>query len=109
MIGGNLAASIQKKTVTKNVIGENTATWATVQTLTGWLDYSGGDSKRISYDAKLQESTHVFICDYVPLVDGVKASNSRMLINDKEYDILVFDNPMEMNVQWEIFLKYVGD
>lgn len=109
MIGGNITASIQKKTVTKNAIGENTATWAAVQTLTGWLDYSGGDSKRMSYDAKLQESTHIFICDYVALATGVKASNSRMLINGKEYDILLFDNPMELNVQWEIFLKYVGD
>ena len=75
----------------------------------GFLDYSGGDSKRQSYDTKLQESTHVFICDYEVLDSRIKSANSRIVINNKIYDVLVYDNPMELNHHWEIFLKYVGE
>lgn len=109
MIGGNVQARIEiKGEQTKNAIGERVSGWTPVQTLIGFIDYSGGDSKRQSYDTKLQESTHIFIGSYVPLDARIKTSNSRIVINDKIYDILVFDNPMEMNRQWEIFLKYVG-
>lgn len=107
-IGGNITAKIQKATVTANDIGELVQTWADAQTLKGWLDLSGGDSKYQSFNAKIQESTHVFICDYVPLASGVSAETSRMNIGGKVYDILLIDNPMEMNQQLEIFLKFTG-
>lgn len=109
-IGGNITAVIQTATTTKNAIGERVKSWANTQTLKGWLDLSGGDSKYTNYSAKLQESTHIFVADYVPLASGIQAENSRMVIGGKLYDILLIDNPMEMGSgsQLEIYLKFTG-
>lgn len=107
-IGGNIKATIQTYTEKeKNAIGETVKEWADKQTLTGWLDLSGGSSNYVTYSAKVQESSHVFLCDYVPL-DGIKPENARMVIGEKTYDIMLIDNPMEMCQQLEIFLKYTG-
>ena len=109
-IGGNIKASIQVYKASNNKIGENVKDWKEVQVITGWLDLQSGDSRYSSYHAKIQESTHIFIADYVPLAEGVGSENSRMVINGKRYDILMIDNPMEMGSgsQLEIFLKYTG-
>ena len=108
-IGGNITATIQISTVNKNAIGEQVKTWEDVQTLRGWLDMSSGNS-RYSYHAKIQESTHFFIGDYVPLDSRITSENSRMIIKGKAYDIMYLDNPMELGAcsQWEIYLKYTG-
>lgn len=108
MIGGNITASIQIRSITENIISEAVPNWNTVQDLTGWLDLSSGDSRYTTYNTKLQESTHIFIADYVPLSEEIKAENSRLLVNDKAYDILLIDNPMELNQQLELYLKYTG-
>lgn len=109
-IGGNITAVIQTRTSTQNTIGEQVQSWTDAQTIRGWLDLSGGDSKYTSYSAKIQESTHVFVADYEPLASGITAENSRMVIGGKRYDILLIDNPMEMGSgsQLEIYLKYTG-
>lgn len=108
MIGGNKLAEIQISTTTKNAIGEQAKAWETVQNLKGWLDLQGGDSKYTTYNAKMQESTHIFLADYVQLDSKITAENSRAVIDGKVYDIMLLDNPMEMNLQWEIYLKYTG-
>ena len=109
-IGGNIKASLQVYTASTNEIGEKVKDWLEVQVITGWLDLQAGDSKYTSFNAKVQESTHVFIADYVPLAEGVEAENSRMVINGKRYDIMLIDNPMGMGSgsQWEFYLKYTG-
>lgn len=110
-IGGNLNAVIQVSTgATKNIIGESVPSWTAVQTIKGWLDLSSGESRYNTYNAKIQESTHIFIGDYVPLDSRITAENSRMLINGTMYDILLIDNPMGMGYgsQLEIYLKYTG-
>lgn len=109
-IGGNIKASIQTFTSTKNEIGEHVQAWTTVQTIKGWLDLSSGDSKYNVYHAKIQESTHIFIADYVPLNKSISAENSRMSIGGKTYDILLIDNPMELGSgsQLEFYLKFTG-
>ena len=64
-IGGNLTALLQVKDEgVKNRIGEYVHTWSDVTALTGWLDLSNGDSKYTSFSAKIQESTHIFLCDF---------------------------------------------
>lgn len=108
MIGGNVTIQLQLKTTMKNAIGESVKTWETVQNLNGWLDYQAGDSKYTSFNTKLQESTHVFVADYTPLDSRLKSENSRAVVNGKTYDVLLFDNPMELNKQWEIYLKFTG-
>lgn len=109
-IGGNIIATIQTNTSAKNEIGENVKSWADAQKIKGWLDLSSGDSKYTTFNAKIQESTHVFIADYIPLADDITAENSRMLINGKRYDILLIDNPMELKSgsQLEFYLKFTG-
>lgn len=109
-IGGNLTAELQLNTEDeRNEIGEVVPIWETVNTLTGWLDLSGGDSRYTSYDAKIQESTHIFLCDYAPLDERITAENSRLVIKGKTYDINVIDNVMEMDRQLEFYLKYRGN
>lgn len=108
MIGGNKTASIQISSTTKNEIGESVKGWTTVQSLFGWLDLASGDSKYTSYNAKIQESTHLFIADYQILDQRIKSENSRLLIDNKAYDVMLIDNPMELNQQLEIYLKYTG-
>ena len=108
-IGGNTKAIIQTCTEgKKNAIGERPKKWSDVQTLTGWLDLSGGSSNYTAYAAKVQESTHVFVADYEPLAEGIKAENSRMVVGGKVYDIMLIDDPMELHRQLEIYLKYTG-
>lgn len=106
-IGGNLTATIQTCETVVNSIGETEKTWTDAKTLRGWLDLSAGSSGYTAFSAKIQESTHIFIADYTPL-PGIIAENARMLINGKQYDITLIDNPMELNAQLEIYLKFVG-
>lgn len=116
-IGGNISAVIQTQTITQNDIGEDVSTWVdALPPFVGWLDLSSGDSDKVNYNTKIQESTHMFLCDYFPLVatqgeepgKEITPENSRMIVNGKVYEVKLYDNPMEMNLQLEIYLKYVG-
>lgn len=109
-IGGNTKAIIQVFTNTKNEIGESVKTWADAQTIKGWLDLQSGDSRYTTYNAKIQESTHIFIADYVALASRITAESARMVINGKVYDILLIDNPMGMQSgsQLEFYLRFTG-
>jgi hypothetical protein len=110
MIGGNTTIQIQIITGTnRDSVGNRVPTFETVQSMTGFLDFAAGDSKRTTFNAKIQESTHVFIADYVPLAEGITAENSKVIDEDGlVYDVMVFDDPMKLHKQWEIYLKYTG-
>ena len=110
MIDGNTTIQIQVKTgTTKNAIGERVQAWETVQSINGWLDLSSGDSKYTTFNAKIQESTHVFVADYVPLNSRIKAENSRVVDEDGlVYDVMLLDDPMNLHKHWEIYLKFTG-
>lgn len=110
-IGGNTKAVIQVRTETgRNAIGEKVLAWVDAQTIKGWLDLSSGNSGYTSFNAKIQESTHIFIADYVQLDSRIDAESARVVINGRHYDIMLIDNPMEMGngSQLEIYLKYTG-
>lgn len=111
-IGGNTELIFQTEieTGTRNSIGEAELAWQDVQTIKGWLDLSTGDSRYSAYYAKIQESTHIFIADYVPLDSRIEAETSRAIIDGKRYDVKLIDNPMGMKQgsQWEIYLKFTG-
>lgn len=107
MIGGSTVAILQQKNgSTINAIGEKIQAWKDLQTLTGWLDLQAGDSKYNTHHAKLQESTHIFICDYVSI--DRKATDKRLMVNGTAYDVVLIDDPMELHQQLEIYLRYVG-
>lgn len=110
-IGGKTKATFQVKSETGvNTFGASVVEWKDVQTIKGWLDLAGGSSNYTNYAAKIQQSTHIFIADYVPLDSRIDAETSRMIINGKRYDIMLIDNPMELcyGSQLEIYLKYTG-
>ena len=117
MIGGNIKGILQAKTTAKNEIGEKVPVWHDVVELTGFLDLQAGDSPRTTFNAKIQESTHIFICDYVPIpatidVDGVPVrvttENIKFVAQGQSYDVMLMDNPMFLNKHWEIYLKFTG-
>lgn len=119
-IGGNMSATIQVKTGTaRNGIGERVEVWTDCMVLWGWLDLSTGDSKHTNFNAKVQESTHIFLCDYQSLSGSVTvdeqektvkvtSENARMVVDDLIYEILLIDNPMGMNQHYEIYLRFIG-
>ena len=108
-IGGNIIGTIQTKALEgKNAIGESVIVWADKIRQIGWLGLQSGDSKRNTYDAKIEESTHVFLCDYNAEIYALADSDTRMILKGNMYDVLLIDNPDEMNEQLEIYLKKVG-
>lgn len=135
MIGGNTLALFQVKDGgKKNAIGEREHNWVDVASSKGWLDLSGGDSKYTTYNAKIQESTHIFLCGYqtfkglsgewvwdtLNFISGeistltsdkkvdVTSENARMLIDGLIYQIMLIDDPMNLHQHLEIYLKFVG-
>lgn len=107
-IGGNITATIQKKTTKKNEIGEAVKTWAKAFDHVGWLGLQAGGANYSNFNAKIEESTHVFLCDYHSGIYALADQDTRMIIKGNVYDILLIDNPDEMDEQLEIYLKKVG-
>lgn len=137
MIGGNITALFQVKNEgEKNAIGEREHKWYDVSSSSsGWLDLKDENgAKNTIFNAKIQESTHIFLCDYrsfkslsaewvwntLNFVNGeinsekldkrvdVTSENARLLINNQVYQILLIDDPMGMHQHLEIYLKFVG-
>ena len=106
MIGGNTCGTLQRRVSEPNAIREQSETWTTYTTLFGWVDLMSGTSERMAFNAKTQDSTHIFICEYCPIDQS--AADARMQINDQIYDVLLIDNPMGMNRHLEIYLRYTG-
>ena len=107
-IGGSIAGVIQTKTTTKNEIGEAVQTWEDAFSQRGWLGLQSGDSKYTNFNAKLEESTHVFLCDFHSGIYALADQDTRMILKGVVYDVLVIDNPDEMDEQLEIYLRRVG-
>lgn len=133
-VGGNLYALLQVKGKgAKNSIGAFEYDWLDCTSLLGWLDLSTGDSKRSVFNAKVQESTHIFLCDFKSLkalstkwvwnpfsfltgiinqeqdsVVDATSENARLVIQGMVYEILLIDNPMNMNEHLEIYLRFIG-
>ena len=107
MIGGNTIANVQIKTSSKNEYGALTDTWQDVTTVKGFLDFTGGDgSYKSNFKGKLEETTHIFICDYNEAVAKTQPTTSQLLIDGQIYDVLMIDDPMSLHKHLEIMLKY---
>lgn len=108
-IGGNITGIIQTKTGNgRNEIGEAVITWENKLSFSGWLGLQSGDSKRTTFNSKIEESTHVFLCDFNSAVYALSEQDTRMIIKGCMYDVLLIDNPDEMDEQLEIYLRKVG-
>lgn len=107
MIGGNKLATLEIKASRRNSIGELVDTWTPYTHIQGFLDFLSGAADIQNYNAKMQESTHVFIGDYVPI--NLQESECRLVVDGKPYEITLIDDPMELHKHIEIYLKYIGD
>jgi head-tail adaptor len=107
-ICGNITGAVQTKKTARNEVGEAVKTWTNAYSQRGWLGLQSGDSKYSSFNAKLEESTHVFLCDYHAGIYALADQDTRMVIKGKVYDVLLIDNPDEMDEQLEIYLRKVG-
>ena len=122
-IGGNITGVFQVKTVRtdnagkiiKNEVAEAVYEWSEKASTNGWLGLQSGDSKHSNFNAKIEESTHVFLCDYdatlyaLSLTDESGAAlDVRAIFKGVVYDVLLIDNPDEMNEHLEIYLRRVG-
>lgn len=108
-IGGNITGIIQTKNVSsKNSIGEAVKIWKDAFSQIGWLGLQSGEQKRTSFNSKVEESSHVFLCDFNPGIYALADEDTRMIIKGFVYDVLFIDNPDEMDEQLEIYLRRVG-
>lgn len=107
-IGGNITGRFQTCTTNKNKIGESEKAWEDAVSHVGWLDLQSGDSKYSNFNAKLEESTHVFLCDFNAALYALADRDVRAIFKGMVYDVLLIDNPMEKNEQLEIYLRKVG-
>ena len=108
-IGGNIIGIVQtKEQVWQNEIGEKELLWNDAFRQNGWLGLQNGDSKRQNFNAKIEESTHVFLCDYHAGIYALADRDTRMIIKGFVYDVLLIDNPDEIDEQLEIYLRKVG-
>lgn len=108
LIGGNITVTLEKLTTTPNLIGEMVKTYEPAVELFGYLDLqtSGKDN---TLDAFLQDSTHIFLCDYKDLSEyQLTPENCRLVCEGKPYQVLTIDDPMGIHYQLEIYLKYLG-
>ena len=107
-IGGKTYGAIQVKSTARNEIGEAETTWNDAFPMVGWLGLQSGEQKRQSFNAKIEESTHVFLTDYHAGTYALANQDTRMIIKGFVYDVLLIDNPDEMDEQLEIYLRRVG-
>lgn len=107
MIGGNTTANIQIKTSSKNEYGALVDAWKDTATIKGFLDFTGGDgSYKSNFKGKLEETTHIFICDYNEVAQQATPTTSRLIIDNQIYDVLMIDDPMGLHKHLEFMLKY---
>lgn len=111
-IEGNTQARIQIRSVEPDEYSLDRVVWKDVfpQPLTGVLDLTGADvSHRLM--KRVEDADYIFLCDHFDLkVEEKRLSteNSRMLIDGGVYEVLLYDDPMQMHEHLEIYLKYIG-
>lgn len=107
-IGGNITGRIQTAKTAKNRIGEGVKEWQDAFSVVGWLGLQSGEQKYTSFNAKVEESSHCFLCDFHPGIYALASQDTRMIIKGFVYDVLLIDNPDEMDEQLEIILRRAG-
>lgn len=93
---------------TVNKIGEKVENWVDAVSFGGVLGLQSGDSKYSNYNAKIEESSHVMVCDFNSDIEALAKENTRIICKGEIYDVLLIDNPDELDEQLEIYLRYVG-
>ena len=50
----------------------------------------------------------IFFCDYEKNIVSLPSEQVRILIDDRIYDVMLIDDPMNLHRHIEIYLKYIG-
>lgn len=104
--GNTLCTFYIKKSGGVNEIGEASTEWARYAEKYGIFDYSGGTTQR-DYKVKIEDSTHIFLCNYFDMTKD--ESELRASILGTNYEVIKIDDVMNKNVQYEIYLKQLGE
>lgn len=108
MIGGNAELVLKTKGTSKvNEIGEEDHSWEDYMIVPGFLDFMSESTGRNTYNSKIVDSTHVFVCDYVEIKKS--PIELRAYCGKQEFDVTYIDDPMNLHDHLEIFLDYLGD
>ncbi len=108
-IKGHTPFVLQKQDgFTVNKIGEKVVNWVEAVSFNGVLGLQSGDSKYTNFNAKIEESTHVMVCDFNSDIYALADTNTRIICKGKMYDVLLIDNPDELDEHLEIYLRFVG-
>lgn len=109
-IGGNVTAQVVRSVKGKNAQGIPLEKGTDpIMEITGWLDYQDGKAAHQAYEAKLQDTTHVFLSDYDEAFAKLSKAGLFLLVGGRRYEVLLIDDPMELHEHLETFLKHVGD
>lgn len=111
-IEGNTKAYVQVRDVGADQYGIDREYWkyAFPEPLSGLLDLTGNDTNR-TLMKRVEESDYVFLCDYFkPCAYGEKLTteNSRLLIDGELYEVILYDDVMNMHEHMEIYLRFLG-
>jgi len=105
-IKGNIQGTFRRKQDVRNARGENDAIWVNVATVIGILDFNNQpQTERIKYSAKMEESTHIWFCDYFPM--DIPVHELRFYCRGHEYDVLILDEVQFQGQHYEVWLKLV--
>ncbi|MEG0991347.1 MAG: hypothetical protein RSN88_10840 [Gordonibacter sp.] len=108
-VGGNATAIVTRAVKSKNKDGIAVAGKPEkLMELTGWLDYQAGQSGHLAYQAKLQDATHLWLCDYDEAYAALPEGGLSLVIDGKPYEVLLIEDPMGMHEHLETYLRYVG-
>lgn len=112
-VGGNKWATILVKR--KNALDEmgfRTNTFEEVKRIRGFLDKRTTYDKHNVMDTEIEQGNHFFLCDYSQIGELYKEWDEydcALAIDRKLYTVTHWDNVMELNEHFEIYLRKVGD
>lgn len=109
MVGGNVTAEVIRIQKTKNAKGVFASGEPEhLMDVRGWLDYQAGQSSHLAYQAKVEDTTHVFISDHDVEYAALSVAGLFLQMDGRRYEVLLIDDPMGLHEHIETYLRYVG-
>lgn len=107
-VGGNLVAKVMRSETEKNVKGVYVSGEPTqIMEICGWLDYQSGEVGHLAYQSAMQDSTHVFLSDYMADYAELSEVGLSLEIGSKSYEVKLIDDPMNLHEHIETYLRLV--
>ena len=107
-VGGNIVAKVLLTKGDKNDKGVYTTVEPQqIMELSGWIDYQSGEVGHLAYQSAMQDSTHVFISDYIAEYAELSEIGLSLEIGGKSYEVKLIDDPMSLHEHIETYLRLV--